>query len=94
MRFQSDEEWAYLRVASASAFQAATYASLPGVPEQKAYQFYCYARAQLGYIVGETTGLSYIHGFGAKYITQVHHRDSVCTLEEDDAGECSQCAFR
>ena len=56
MRYHTDDSWAFLRVSTATAFQAASYASLPGVPKQQAYKYFCYARAQLGYCVGETTG--------------------------------------
>jgi Glycosyl hydrolase family 9 len=88
MRYHTDEEWAFLRIGSASAFTAATFASIPGVNTKFATAAFCYARSQLGYIVGETTEFSYVHGFGDNFVTQVHHRDSVCTLEEDKNGDC------
>jgi hypothetical protein len=85
----SGEEWAFTRVATASAFTAATYASFPGVKNTTyGTKALCYARAQLGYLVGDT-GFSYVVGFGNRFPMQVHHRDSTCTLEEDNAGECA-----
>ena len=35
-----------------------------------------------------------MHGFGSKYVTQVHHRDSTCTLVEDSPqiNTCSKYA--
>jgi endoglucanase len=83
------EDWAFTRVATASAFTAATYASFPGVKgTEYGTKALCYARSQLGYVVGDT-GFSYVVGFGEKYPLQVHHRDSVCTLDEDAAGKCA-----
>lgn len=92
MRITTAEDWAFLRVSSASAFVAATYGSFPGVSKEYRDMCYCYARSQLGYALGDA-GISYVHGFGQKYVQNVHHRDSVCTLEEGRNGECSSCAL-
>ena len=91
LRYHEAELWGFLRIASTSAFTAATYATMPGVPQQDAQKYFCYARSQLGYALGESTGLSYVNGFGKNYVTRVHHRDSVCTLEEDASGKCVEC---
>lgn len=92
LRTHTGEAWAFTRVATASAFTAATFASFPGVAgTDYATKALCYARSQLGYVLGDT-GYSYVGGFGPNYPQQSHHRDSVCTIEEDLEDDCQQCA--
>jgi hypothetical protein len=72
------------RVATASAFAAATCASFPGAQGMKSdTRALCCARSQLGYVAGDT-GFSYVVGFGDKYPLQarVHLRNSESAIED------------
>lgn len=88
-RFE-EERWASLRLAAFSAFTALSYASLPDTVPAQVWKARCLARAQLGYIVGDT-GRSYVVGYGRRFPQQVHHRDAACTLQEDEDGFCQRC---
>jgi Glycosyl hydrolase family 9 len=91
MRTMVGNDYANLRLSTFSSYHAAFLASLPGVPEDTKKKARCLARAQMGYVAGDT-GRSYIVGFGQNFPRHVHHRDSACTLKEDDEGKCDRCA--
>jgi hypothetical protein len=93
MRTYTGFQWASLRLSTYSAYTAGHLATYPGVTPQMATTYLCYARSQLGYIVGDS-GRSFVVGYGQKYPQQVHHRDSACTMAEDNAGKCDRCVVR
>lgn len=90
----ADEEWSPLRLAYISAFTALHFATYPGVDAKTQQTARCYARGQMGYVMGDNPmEMSYLTGFGTTWPTQVHHRDVACTLDEGVDGKCVEpCA--
>lgn len=91
MRVYENNKWSSLRLSTVSSSIAMLYASLPDADERTKKQAACYARCQMGYILGDT-GRSYVVGIGNNYPKQVHHREVACTLAEDALGLCDRCA--
>ena len=89
-----DEEWSPLRLAYISAFTALHFASYPGVDAKTKQTAFCFAKGQMGYVMGDNpNAMSYVTGFGTKWPSQVHHRDVSCTLKEGVDMECVEpCA--
>jgi hypothetical protein len=74
--------WGSLRNTCAASAIAVMFADLPVIAQNQVQAARCFARSQLGYVLGDT-GYSFVVGHGHRYPNQVHHRDAACTLAED-----------
>jgi Glycosyl hydrolase family 9 len=90
MRIFADNEYANLRLSTYSSFHAGFFVTLKGVSDELVTKSRCLARSQMGYVVGDT-GRSFVVGYGKDFPQKVHHRDSACTMEEDNKGLCDRC---
>ena len=87
LRMHKDAMLAPLPNAAAAAHIALMYADIKGLSPDNALQARCYARSQLGYILGDT-GRSYVVGVGREPPQQSHHRDASCTFANSDLRLC------